>query len=432
MAIERSDATLYRGYRTELDPTRSQLELLRKFGGTARWTYNWGLQRKIEAYRAAGVVPTRFDLEKELVRLKRDDSPWLKEISKCVPQEALKDLEAAFQNFYRSLRGGRTCGFPRFKARRKSGTCFRIGGEALKITTTHIWLARIGWVRLKERGYLPTSEVHYVAVTVRERADKWFVGVTVGRPMPAVALHSGPSAGLDVGLLHLATLSDGTVYDSPRSLRRFDRRLRHADRALSRKQPGSRNWNRARLQLARLHLRVANIRLDANHKITTEVTRAKSLIVIEDFQTANLKRNKRVSRAFHDAAISQFLRQLPYKSQWRGGSVQVAPQFFPSTRMCSACGWINKSMSLAERTYRCDRCGLTIDRDINAAKNLHALAASPADSHACREDVSPYLVAVLDEAGTADYGGGRSPCLSVAIPMTGRRARTAISHVTAA
>lgn len=169
---------------------------------------------------------------------------------------------------------------------------------------------------------------------------------------------------------------------------------------MSRKTIGSSNWNKSTQRLARLYMRVENARLDSIHKITTEVTKAKSLIVIEDFQTRNLMGNRRMSRAFQDAAISLLIRQLEYKSRWRGGSVQRAPAFFPSTRRCSACGRIADELPLGDRTYRCLRCGLVIDRDINAARNLDALAASPADRNACGEDIRPYRAAVFVETGT--------------------------------
>lgn len=248
-----------------------------------------------------------------------------------------------------------------------------------------------------------------MSVTVSERAGRWFVGLRVSRAIAGPPANKGPAVGLDVGLLHLATLSDGTVCDSPRALRRFTRRLRRASKALSRKTVGSSNWNKSRRRLARLHLRVENIRSDSTHKITTEVTRAKSLIVIEDFKTRNLSGNKRLAKSFQDVAISEFIRQLEYKSRWRGGSVLRAPPFFPSTKTCSRCGWIADELPLRDRTYRCQRCGLTLDRDVNAAKNLRALAASPADSNACGEDVRPCRAAVFAEAGTVDHDGGRAP-----------------------
>lgn len=438
--------TVFRGYKTELDPSRHQVDLFRKYSGTARWAYNWGLQRKIETYRATGRTRTRFELEKELGRRKRSDSPCLCEVSSDVPIEALKDLETAFRRFFRARQGKRRYGFPRYKARRERSGSFRFAGDGIKVGHSQIWLPRIGWVRLKEHGYLPASGVHLVAATVSERAGRWFVGLTVGYTFARPAAHDGPIVGLDLGLTNLAVLSDGTTYRRVHSFRRSEKQLRRAQRTQARRKKGSRNWKKAVRRVAVLHARIRDRRHDLLHKLTTELTRTKSLIVVEDFQAKALSRNRSVSGSLWDAAPGELLRQLTYKSRWRGGSILVAPLFFPSTKQCSRCGWLAAEMPLGNRVFRCGWCGLEMDRDLNAAKNLVALAASPADSNACREDVTPYLAAVLAEAGTVNDDGGRSswkmtrpgprstrrttPATST--PRTGRRARTVISRATAA
>lgn len=214
-----------------------------------------------------------------------------------------------------------------------------------------------------------------------------------------------------------------------------------AQRAQARRKKGSRNWKKAVRRVAVLHAQIRDRRHDRLHKLTTELTRTKSLIVVEDFQAKALSRNRSVAGSLWDAAPGELVRQLSYKSKWRGGGVLVAPLFFPSTKQCSACGWLAADMPLDRRVFRCDRCGLEMDRDLNAAKNLVALAASPADSNACGEDVTPYLAAVLVEAGTVNEDGGRSSWKMTSprsvqdatkILTNGRRAPTAISRVTAA
>jgi putative transposase len=402
------DITIFRGYKTELNPNRDQVALFTKHSGTARWTYNWGLQRKVEMYRATGKTLTRFDLERELVRRKRSDSPWLAQVSSDVPSEALKDLDVAFQRFFRGRRGSRRYGFPQYKARRERFGSFRFAGEGVKVADSCIWLPRIGWVRLKEYGYLPTGDVHLVAATVSERAGRWFVGLTVSYLETRPARHGGPVVGLDLGLINLAVLSDGTAYSRVHSFRRSENRLRRAQRAQARRKKGSRNWRKAVRRVARLHARIRDYRHDGLHKLTTELTRTKSLIVVEDFQTKALSRNRSLSGSLWDAAPSELLRQLSYKARWRGGSILVAPLFFPSSKLCSRCGWLAAEITLSQRAFRCERCGLEMDRDLNAAKNLEALAASPADSNACGEDVSPYHAAILVESGTVNADGGRS------------------------
>jgi len=401
-------STVFRGYKTELDPNRDQVALFTKCSGTARWTYNWGLQRKIETYRATGKTLTRFDLERELVCRKRSDSPWLAQVSSRVPGEALKDLETAFQRFFRGRQGSRRYGFPQYKARHERLGSFRFSGDAVKVEDSRIWLSRIGWVRLKERDYLPASGVHLVAATVSERAGRWFVGLTVRYTTARPTAHDGAVVGLDLGLMKLAVLSDGTTFSRVHSFRRSENQLRRAQRAQARRKTGSPNWRKAVRRVARLHARVRDYRHDGLHKLTTELTRTKSLIVVEDFQAKALSRNRSVAGSLWDASPGEFLRQLSYKSKWRGGTILVAPLFFPSSKLCSRCGWLAAEMALSQRAFRCERCGLEIDRDLNAAKNLEALAASPADSNACGEDVTPYRAAFLVETGTVNADGGRS------------------------
>jgi len=399
-------SVVYRGYRTELDPTRMQVAAFLKHAGTSRWTFNWGLQRKIETYRD-GKTATRFDLEKELAARKQTDLQWLGDVSKCARQEALRDLDFAFGTFYRSLHGGRKTGFPKFKKRRLTATSFRFSGDAVKVERTRIRLPRIGWVRLKEAEYLPTGGVHLVAATVSERAGRWFIGLTVGHEVLSPPPNRGPIAGLDVGVARLATLSDGTTFDPHGEFGRLKARLRRTQRSMCRRRRGSANWRKSARAVARIQMRIANVRADRTHKITTELTRTKSLIVVEDFRAQALGRNRRMSHALWNAGLAELLRQLTYKAKWRGGSVVVAPMFFPSTKRCSSCGSVGPEVPLAQRLFICAACGLEMDRDENAAKNLSQLAASPADSNACGEDVRPYLAAVLVEAGTA-FGGGRS------------------------
>lgn len=403
-----SGETFFRGYKTELDPNRHHIDLFRKNSGTARWTFNWGLQRKIETYLTTGKTLTRFDLEKELVQRKGSDSAWLAQVSSRVPTEALKDLETAFQRFFRGRRKGRRYGFPHYKARRERMGSFRFGGSEVKVRDSQIWLPRIGWVRLKEHGYLPVSGVHFVATTVSERAGRWFVGLTVRYVAARPAKHGGAVVGIDLGLTNLAVLSDGTTYSRLRLFKRVQRQMRRAQRAQARRKKGSNNWKKAVRRVGVLHARIRDRRHDLLHKLTTELTRTKSLIVVEDFQAKALSRNRSVSGSLWDAAPGELLRQLTYKSKWTGGSILVAPLFFPSTKRCSSCGWLAAEVPLGHRVFRCQRCGLEMDRDLNAAKNLVALAASPADSNACREDVTPYQAAVLVEAGTVNVDGGRS------------------------
>lgn len=389
----------YRGYRTELEPTRAQVRLFRMHCGTARWAYNWALARKIQTYKATGRTPSAWDLEKELVQLKRTNLSWLALVSKCVPQTALRDVDTAFARFYAGLRGGRPSGFPRFKKRRRSPGAFRVAGSEIRVTDRLVWLPRIGWVRLKEHGYIPEAQ-HHMSAVVRERAGRWFISVLVRSDRVLPAPVDGVIIGLDLGVRRLATLSDGRVYPNARALETLSRHIAAAHRKQQRRVRGSGRWQRAALRLARLHLRAANVRADALHKMTSDLTRTKSTIVIETLCVVGMLQGQPLARVVSDAAFAEIQRQLRYKSAWCGGRVIEAPRFFPSTKRCSTCGYVG-SIARGATTFVCPMCGYTDDRDMNAAKNLAQVAASPAFTEIARgEDVRPLAVADLVEAGT--------------------------------
>ncbi len=265
-----------------------------------------------------------------------------------------------------------------------------------------IQLPRLGRLRLKERGYLPTSGVRVLSATVSERASRWFVSLQVEMELPAPVGDAGkPVAGVDLGIATLATVSDGMVVENPRALRRDLAKLRRRQRCVSRRQKGSANRAKAVKQLAQAHRRVANVRQNALHQATSRLARTKSVVVLEDLNVRGMLQNHHLAQAIADVGMAEFRRQLTYKGAWYGCAVVVAGRFYPSTKRCSSCGHVKTEMVLSERTYTCDRCGLIMGRDLNAALNLAAwTTASSAGSYACGESVSPGFQAVLAEAGT--------------------------------
>jgi putative transposase len=214
---------IIRGYKTELDLNNRQRTACAKHAGAARYAYNWGLRRKIDAYEATGTSPTAIDLHRELNALKRTELGWMYEVSKCAPQEALRNLDRAFAHFFRrvelkkqgKLKG--PVGFPRFKSRKRGLGSFRLTGS-IHIFEDSIQLPRLGRLRLKERGYLPTSGVNILSATVSERAGRWFVSVQVEEEVPAPTPAKGEAIGVDLGVRTLATRSDGIVYENPKAL----------------------------------------------------------------------------------------------------------------------------------------------------------------------------------------------------------------------
>jgi putative transposase len=257
-----------------------------------------------------------------------------------------------------------------------------------------IQLPRLGRIRLKEKreSYF---KGRVLSATVTRRADRWYVSVTVEIEIDNPEPPSGGPVGVDLGVKTLATLSDGTMYSNPRVLEKRLRKLKRLCKSLSRKKRGSKNRERARLGVARLHLRVFNIRQDTLHKITTYLAKNHSQIVIEDLCVSGLLKNRKLSRVIADVGFYELRRQLECK--WYGSELVVAPRFYPSSKRCSACGNIKRDLTLSDRVYVCKECGLEMDRDLNAACNL--VAASWTETiNACGEDVR----LVADSVGSAE------------------------------
>jgi putative transposase len=351
-----------RAYKTELDPNNVQQTLLAKHAGAARFTWNWALSRRIEEYKLTGKSSNAIEQHRQLNAMKPTDFPWMYEVSKCAPQEALRDLDKAYRNFF----AGRAK-LPKFKSKRRGLGGFRLTGS-ITIEADRIKLPRVGWLRLKESGYLPT-DAKINSVTVKERAGRWFVSVQVEEQI-VVTENQGPAIGLDLGLKSFVVGSDGSSLDAPKPLLRSLRRLQRLSRQHSRKQKGSMNRRKAAKRLAKFHYRIACQRADFIHKATSILTKTKSVIVVEDLNVGGMLKNHCLARSISDAGWSTFVRQLEYKSAWHGSRVIKAGRFFPSTKTCSACGMVKEEISLSERVYRCDGCGLVLDRDVNAAKNL--------------------------------------------------------------
>jgi len=359
-----------KAYRYELDPNNVQRTSLLQHAGIARFVYNWGLDQRVKLYKNNQGNDRFTDYMKQhklLNSLKKTQFPWMYECSKCAPQESLRDLGRAFKNFYRGLKNGKKIGFPRFKSKGVNDS-FRLYG-IIRIEGRKIQLPRIGKIRIKEKRkqYI---KGRILSVTVRRRANKWFVSITVEKeivdPKPIVSY----AVGVDLGIKTLATLSDGTTFQNPRALGIRIKKLKKLSKSLSRKKKGSKNREKAKLRLARIHLEIFNIRQDTLHKLTTYLAKSHSRIVIENLGVSGMMKNRRLARAIADVGFYEFRRQLGYKCQWYGSRLHVVARTFPSSKRCSSCGHKKKELSLSEREYECEECGLKVDRDLNAALNL--------------------------------------------------------------
>lgn len=373
-----------RAYRTELDLNDKQRTLCLWHSGAARFAYNWGLRRKKEVYEATGRSPTSIDLHRELNALKKTDFPWMYNVSKCAPQEALRNLDKAFESFFRRCnQGAAKKGFPKFKSRKRGIGSFSLTGS-IHVTERSIQLPRLGVLRLKEHGYFPTT-ARITRATVSERTGRWFVSILTDEEPNR---HKGVEVlGVDVGIAHLAVLSDGTVFENPCALQVAEQRVRRLSKSVSRKVKGSRNRKKAVQRLARQHYRVACVRNNAIHQATNAIAKRAAVVGIETLNVRGMLRNHCLAGALSDVGLSEFLRQLGYKMQWASGTVVKADRFYPSSKTCSDCGSVLVELSLSVREWSCPECGSVHNRDVNAAINLKNMAASFAVT-ACGENRS--------------------------------------------
>jgi putative transposase len=392
--------TIQRACKMELALNDRQITACKQHAGAARWAYNWGLARKQEVYRATGKSPSAIELHREVNALKQTEAPWLYQVSKCAPQEALRNLDNAFAQFYRRRKlkragklGGKV-GYPRRKTKERGLGSFRLTGS-IEVSSDAFQLPRLGRLRLKERSYLPT-DAKILSATVSERAGHWSVSVLIEQER-AVPANTGPVVGMDLGIKTLATLSDGTVAPNPHHLRSCLKKLKRCQRMVSRRQKGGCNRRKAVDKLARLHRTRAQRRADTLHQFTSRLANTRSVAVIEDLNMAGMLKTHHLAQAIGDVGFGAFRHLLNYKAAWYGSRVVLVSRWGPTSKRCSRCGAVKSGLLLAERIYRCEQCGLALDRDLNAARNLAKLAGSSSHSHnACEgEDAGQGLAALV-------------------------------------
>jgi putative transposase len=369
-------------HKIALDPTPQQAEYFARSAGAARFAWNWALARWRSEYALwkeyqCGPKPTEASLRRDLNAIKADAFPWILEVTKNAPQQAIKNLGAAFKNFFDG-----SAKYPNFKKKGVSRDSFRADPgpdkahpNAVQVDGKRVKLPVIGWIKMREAvrfiGNIKSAIVSRIA-------DRWFVSLAVEVDHTPPVRETQTVGGVDLGMKALATLSDGATIDGPKALRRRLKTLRRRSRAHSRKVKGSANRRKSAMRLARLHTRIANVRQDALHKATTDIVRKFSIIGIEDLNVRGMMKNGKLSRAIADIGMFEFRRQLEYKAPMQGGRIIVADRWFPSSKMCNACRHIHTGLKLSDREWTCTECGAVHDRDHNASNNLKEMAASSA------------------------------------------------------
>ncbi len=388
-------------YNYRLYPPPGQQQALARAFGCARVVFNDGLRIRQQAYQAGQPYVTDGELSARLTAAKAtSERTWLNDVSAVVLQQAQADLNAAYRNFFASIKGrrkGPKSNPPRFRSRKDHRQAIRFTANArFKVLPNgKLRLPKIGDVPVRWSRPLP-SEPSSVTV-IQDSAGRYFASFVI-EAGPGALQRTESVIGIDLGLKHFAILSDGRKIASPRFLRRAEKKLRRAQRALSRKQEDSRNRDKARLKVAGAHARVADARRDFHHQLSTALIRDNQAVAVEDLAVRGLART-RLAKSVHDAGWSGFVAMLEYKARLHGRAFIKIGRFEPTTRTCSACGIKDGPKPLHVRAWQCPACGVWLDRDVNAAVNV-AKAAGLAVT-ACRTQVRPGLaVAPRSEAGT--------------------------------
>jgi putative transposase len=395
--------TIQTTYRYRLNPTTDQAIKLNQFSSARRFVWNWALNRTRDHFQQTGKALSFAALCAELTILKQQpDMAWLRDMDSQSLQQALRDLDSAYQHFFRRVRkGDKQKGFPKFKSRKTDMPRFRIPQRVVLIDS-FVSVPKIGVI--KAIVHRPLEGVTKGATFKREACGHWYVSLVVEQQIaPRTDRPVATHVGIDVGLKSLAVLSTGETIDNPRWYRTQARKLRRAQKALSRTVKGSRNRGKARLVVARLHQKTRRLRNDFLHKLSTDLIQHNDLVSIEDLNVRGLAKTK-LSKSVLDAGWGMFRSMLTYKADRADTHLIAIGRFFPSSKTCGACGWVNADLTLADREWTCP-CGVYHDRDFNAAHNIdreglrlfeHLVAAGCAETqNACGDPVSP-----IDQIGS--------------------------------
>lgn len=386
---------MMKSFKVMLIPNNRQRTRLFQFAGTARFAYNWALQKEIDAYESGEKFISNNDLRKEFTVIRNSaEYSWLRTISNNVTKQAIKDCVDAYQKFFKKL-----AGCPRFKSKRRGDFSFYQDTDKIRITATHVKLEAIAtskkrnkqqlnWFRLAERGRIPLG-VKYKEPRITFDGLNWWLSVAVEFAEPKLAENCSESIGIDLGIKNLATCSDGTIYPNinrTAAVRRLKKKQRRLQRTVSRKYEMNKskrdsysktcNIIKSERKLLRIHHRLADIRQNYRHQITSSIIgRKPNPIVLEDLNVQGMMSNRHLAKAVQEQGFYEFRRQIEYKASWAGLRVVIADRFYPSSKTCIACGHVKKNLRLSERIYHCEHCGNLIDRDLQAAINLKRYAS---------------------------------------------------------
>lgn len=358
---------MLKAYKYRLYPTEQQKEYFVNCFGCARFIYNQMLSDKINHYKE-----TKQMLKNTPAQYK-EEFAFLKEVDSLALANAQQNLERAYKNFFRDT----SVGFPKFKSKHKSKASYTTNNQGgnIRVEDGRIKLPKIGFVRLRQHRTFD-GDIKSCTISMN-KSGKYFISILV-ESTDDTFQSVERKIGIDLGVSDFAIttndLGESIKHDNPKHLYKAEKKLKESQRSLSRKQKGGKNRNKARIQVAKKHEKIANQRKDFLHKLTKKITDENQVIVIETLSSKNLMKNHKLAKSIGDAGWYEFVRQLEYKAKQKGRTIIKADRFYPSSQICSACGHRDGKKALHIREWDCPNCGEHLDRDVNASKNLLALA----------------------------------------------------------
>lgn len=347
-------------YKFRLDPTEDQIELLNKHFGSVRFVYNYFLNQRKEEYLNNKKSLNYYDQAKELTQLKKkEETKWLKEINSQTLQFSLNCLDLAYQGFF-----NKRTKFPNFKSKRSKNS-FTVP-QFVKVKNGKLFIPKFKGIKMIMEREIE-GKIGKATIS-RTPTGKYFVSILTEREYTPVPT-TGKKVGIDLGLKDFLVLSTGSKIKNGRFLKHYEKNLKLNQKHLSRKTKGSNRYERQKLKVSRIHEKISNSRMDLIHKVSMDLVKNFDVIYLEDLNIKGMVKNHKLAKSISDVSWGKFIEVLSYKSLWNDKEVIHIDRFFPSTKTCNSCGWINNSLTLKDRSWIC-KCGLEIDRDLNAAKNI--------------------------------------------------------------